>query len=432
MKENLRKLVVVTLILSIVVTSFVVPKRDIVKAQSSPNYYSLSMSIKDGEASMVINGNHAYQLTEKKTVSDGGFSSECTLFLLFKNGMVFWYNFEHQGEDNVELHYLDTNVKGFTRDGEDHINGYVSNNGKQKDIITEDEIKELLAVGDTEPVLSIPASLPTETMTPSITARPTVVPMTTVTPTAVPTITTEPTIIPTATANVTEPIEIPEVPLNPIQKVERKITVEKNKNVTFEYEEEQYKLSTGKIVDKAGLDNRGTVWIRYADGSIYFWNHAFQKDESKINLIKLTSSSNCLLTDADGVVTAWYNTKAKKQKLPTNEQIFEKVKENSYKIKTTKTYKKLYIDNKKIDELTLQSCTVTYNNLVIKNVKYATFNLNGNVVIITKTGKLIVINRFTMKKETVKAGIKNFQYTTKKVARYAIKNNGNKINLNNY
>ena len=64
MKKNLRKFIVLFVVLSIVVTSLVVPERE-VKAQSYPRY-SFSMSIKDGEACIVINGNHAYQLTKEK------------------------------------------------------------------------------------------------------------------------------------------------------------------------------------------------------------------------------------------------------------------------------------------------------------------------------------------------------------------------------
>lgn len=435
MKHLRKKLVVILVILSIVGTILVGPEgRAIVKAQSSP-YYSLSMSIKDGEACMVINGNHAYQLTQEDTVSDGGFSSDCTLFLLFNNGLVFWYNYEYQGENNIVLHYLDTNVSEFIKNSEDKITGYVSN-GKQKEIIKEDEIQEILVTGDTEPVLSIPAGLPTETTIPTVpvaTANATTVPTADPTPTVVPTAvpTTIPTITPTA--KVTEkPVEIPEVTLNPIQKVEESVSVEKNKTVTFYYEKEEYILSEEKIVDKAGIDNKGTVWIRYVDGSIYFWNHAFQKDESKVNLIKLTSSSTCLLTDADGVVTAWFNKKAKKKKLLTISQIYEKVKENSYKVTAYRTYKKFYIDNEKIDTLRLKNGKLTYHNLVVKNVKYATFNLNGNVVIITKGGKFIVINRFSMEQKTIKSGIKSFQYTSKNVAKYAINKDGSKINLKNY
>ena len=421
MKKNLRKFIVVFVVLSIVVTSLVVPERE-VKAQSYPRY-SFSMSIKDGEACIVINGNHAYQLTKENTVSDGGFSSDCTLFLLFKNGLVFWYNYDNQGEDNIVLHYLDTNVSAFTRDCEDNINGYVLSDGKQKDIIKESEIKEVLENGDKEPVLAIPAELPTSTTIPSID----------LVPTATPERTIDPTVIPTSIAKVTdEPEEIPEVTLSPIEKVETSVDVKNNNTIIFYYEQEQYILSENKIVDKAGLDNKRTVWIRYVDGSIYYWNHAFQKDESKVNLIKLTDSSNCLLTDSHGVVTAWYNNKAKKQKLLTISQIYEEVKAKSYKVTTSGTYIKFYIDNKKIDTLRLKGSKLTYHNLVIKNVKYATINLNGNVVIITKAGKLIVINRITMEQKTIKSGIKNFQYTSKNVAKYAVKKNGSKINLKAY
>ena len=55
MKKNLQKFIVVFVVLSIVVTSLVAPERE-VKAQSYP-CYSLSMSINDGKACIVINGN---------------------------------------------------------------------------------------------------------------------------------------------------------------------------------------------------------------------------------------------------------------------------------------------------------------------------------------------------------------------------------------
>lgn len=477
-----RKSRIALLVVLLMVLSLVVPEAGELKAESN-NQSSLSMSVKNGMASMVINGTTIteYQLTENNTVEDGGFSADGTLWLLFKNNWILWYNYQYEGEGDIGLHVLDDQVQELTKDNNGDINGYLKN-GQNKDLLTTGQIKDIIEYGDCK--FAIPVKIGTTTPTTKPTYKVTATPIPTVKPTS--TVVTSPTAKPTVTST-------------PIRNQYR-ISFKENKGKTIlTLNGVEYEVTEESVTEDLGFDKNGTFFIltKPTEGGLLLWYSPAYQDLNKIQLYILDSNVTSLKKDNYNRIVGYVTGAGEEKELLTEEKVIEVINQGSLPqigelpIKATsstvapaktakptttataaptKTSKptttvapnqtgkptvkpiakpEVYANsvttkgttkvlknsnNKQVDKLKLtKNGVLKYRSLTIKKVKFAEFNANGNVVIITKSGSLQVINQLTLKKKTIKKkSIKSFIYTGKGIAKYAVKKGNVKIKLSSY
>lgn len=488
-----RKSRIALLVVLVMVVSLVMPDAGELKAESN-NQFSLSMSVKNGMASMVINGTREYQLTETNTVEDGGFSSDGTLWLLLKNNWIMWYNYQYEGESDIGLHVLDDQVEELTTDNNGDINGYLQN-GQNRNLLTVDQIKDILEYGDEK--FPIPVKIGSSTPKPA--------PKVTPTPTTA--VAESPTVKPTATA-ITSPTTKPTVTSTPTKNQYKMSFKEKNGKTTLTVNGVEYEVTEESVTEDAGFDTNGTFFLltKPTEGGLLLWYSPSYQDLNNIQLYILDSNVTSLQKDDYKRIVGYVSESGVKKELPSEAEIVKCIQESTPQIgelpikatgstvaptKTTsptstvtvvptktseptstatvspnKTAKPteeptttikptaipkevVYADsvtpkgttkllknsnNKQVDKLKLTTKGVLkYGSLTVKKVKFAEFNANGNVVLITKSGSLQIINHLTLQKKTIKKkNIKRFSYTSKGIAKYAITKNNKKVKLSNY
>lgn len=491
-----RKSRIALLVVLLMVLSLVVPEAGELKAESN-NQFSLSMSVKNGMASMVINGTTIteYQLTETNTVEDAGFSADGTLWLLFKNNWILWYNYQYEGEGDIGLHALDDQVQELTKDNNGDINGYLKN-GQNKDLLTTDQIKDIIEYGDCK--FAIPVKIGTTTPTTKPTSKVTATPIPTVKPTS--TVVTSPTAKPTVTSA-------------PIRNQYRISFKESKGKTLLTLNGVEYEVTEESVTEDLGFDKNGTFFLltRPTEGGLLLWYSPAYQDLNNIQLYILDSNVTSLEKDNYNRIVGYVTGAGEEKELPTEEKVIEIINQGSlpqigelpikattstvvpsktskptttstvapsktakptttataaptktskptttvvpkqtakptvkptakpkdeiyaYSVTTKGTTKVLKnSNNKQVDTFKLAKGVLKYHNLKMRRVKAAEFNAKGNVVIITKSGSLQVINRLTLKKTIKKKSIKSFIYTAKGIAKYAVKKGNVKIKLSSY
>ena len=476
------------------VLSLVVP--DVKKTRAESNLFTLSMSVKNGMASIVINGANEYQVTDVNTVKDGGFSDDCTLWLLFNNNWILWYNYQYEGETDIGLHLLDGQVEKLTRDDDGDINGYVNKNGQNKDLLTENQIKDIIEYGRDDK-FAIPVKIGTASSTPIPipTSKVTVAPI----PTSTPTIKSTATVVASSTV---KPTATP----TPVRNQYRISYKENNGKTTLTLNGIEYQITEESVTDDLGFETIGTFCLltKPTEGGLLLWYSPSYQELDNIQLYILDSNVTSLVKDNYKRIVGYVTGAGEEKELLTEEEIVEVINQGTLPqigelpikattsstvvpdktekpivtvapektvkptstvaptktanptaepivtIKPTATPKEeVYADsvtskgttkvlknsnNKRMDILKLtRKGVLKYRGLTVKNVKFAEFNANGNVVFITKRGSLQFINQLTLEKKTIrKKNVKSFRYTSKGIAKYAVKNNKVKIKLNSY
>lgn len=235
-------------------------------------------------------------------------------------------------------------------------------------------------------------------------------------------------------------------------KIQKGIKCEGNVVIFTDDNNKQYILSSNSSVDKVAIDNIDTVYIRYSEGDIKYWNYKLQKEEITINLHELAGKSSSLLVNSDNQAVAWYDSTGKMQKLLSIEEInlvLHPVNSNTSTNNTT-TQKKVvrnyrsvpkgeYMElhnskDQRVDYFKLTNeGKFSYHGIVIKNVKVAQFNEKGNVILVTNKGKNIVINHVSLKRKTIKkSGVSKLSYTNRGLAKYAVKKNRTRYKVNKF
>jgi len=495
--KNFRKCNVMLMVVVMVLTLVIPLGNGRVQAESS-NKFTLRMTVKNGMASIIINNNKEYQLTESNTVEDGGFSDDCTLWLLLKNNWLLWYNYQYEGDSKIGLHALDNQVEKLTRNAEGHIDGYVSKNEK-KNLLTENQIKDIVEYGESKfaiPV-KIEEGIPTTEPTSTVAATETPKPTTTIKPTA--TAVTIPTIKPTATATATlKPV------VTPIRNQYRISYQESNGKTMVTLNGVEYEVTEKYVTEEIGFDNNGTLILltKNTEGGMLLWySPLYQKD---IQFYVLESNVKALVKENKKVV-GYVSENGSEKKLPTEEEIIKciqgllpQIRELPIKAKigatsepqktvepvktleprktvsptvepketiipnrtasptvkptvtikpTTKPFVYAYAvvtkgtkkvlntsEDEEVDALNLTPRgKLKYKDLKINSVKFAEFNAKGNIVIIRNRGSFEVINHLTLKRKVIeRKNVKKFIYTSKGIAKYAVRKNGKKIKLDSY
>lgn len=490
-----RKSRIAVLMVLVMVLSLLVP--DAKKVRAENNTFTLSMSVNNGMASIVINGTNEYQVTEANTVKDGGFSDDCTLWLLFNNNWILWYNYQYEGENDIGLHVMDNQVEKLTRDNDGDINGYVNKNGQNKNLLTEDQIKDIIEYGrDSKFVIPVKIGTSNSTTVPTPTYKVTVPPI----PTSIPTIKSTATVVASPTV---KPTATP----TPVRNQYRISYKENNGKTTLTLNGVEYQITEESVTEDIGFDTIGTFCLltKPAEGGLLLWYSPSYQELDNIKLYILDSNVTSLVKDKYKRIVGYVTGAGEEKELLAEEEIIEVINQGllpqigelpikattasstvvpdktvkptstvipgktvnpTSTVEPTKTVnptadstatqkptttpeEEVYADsvttkgttkvlknsnNKLVDILKLtKKGVLKYRGLTIKKVKFAEFNANGNVVLIFKSGSLQVINQLTLEKKTIKKrNVKSFRYTSKGIAKYAVKKNKTKIKLNSY
>lgn len=392
--------------------------------------YELHMSINNGMVTVTITTDESneYQLTGTSVAKDGGFDSDCTLWLLLKDQSILWYNYEYQGEENIELHLLDTGATALVRNDEGRVIGYTKNN-ENKDILSEEQIKNIISEGTSKGIKIPITAKPTATPT----SKPTATPTATVTPTpkatATPKVTQRPTVTVTATPTL-KPTATPTSTATPRPTMTTKPTVTVAATPTLRPTAKATATPTSKPTSKPTATPKATATPKPTSKPT-----ATPKPATKPTAkptVKATATPKA--TTKPTAKPTLKPTATPKAKVTAKLTPTPKATVYAYRVNTAGNLKELYNSKeKKVDYFNLKSGKLTYHGWIMKNVKKAEFSQKGNIMVITKSGKLMVINHSTMKIKNITKDIKSFyKYNSKGIPTYVTKKNGKKVKITKY
>ncbi len=381
---------------------------------------NLSLSINEGMAVLTVNtanGAQTYQLTKALVTKDGGISADGTVYLIWMNGSIYWYSYQYQ-LGNIKMQFLDKGAIALVTDSNGNITGYETTSGS-KSVLTIEQVKEKLGVstntGNTGSTSSTGSTGSTgNTGSTSSTGS------------------TDNT----GNTGNTNTVDGKTVTVNNGTVVLKVVA----NGVT-----QSYTLATNTAIVESGIDKNNTIWVRYANGTLNFWNYDLQKSENSIKLHTATNNATALVV-ANNLVTGYYVAgKSSVQSLltlqeidkivnpPVTEETTPKVT-YAYRIVTKGSYVELYNSNdERVDIFKLDNGKITYKGTkVLENVKYALFNSKGNLLAITKKGSLIVIKHSSLSKKSIATKISHFNYSKRGLALYAVRKSGTRFKVTKY
>ena len=367
--------VVVAFVLALILS--VAPISQVVAATYTKD--DMILSITNGMAVLTVGGNETYQLTKALITKDGGIDSIGTIYLIWMSKSIYWYNYKYQ-KNNINLQLLDKDVISFTTDNNGNINGYETVTGP-KSLLKEEEIKTKLGIdsntnngntnnGNTSSGNTNNGNTNNGNTSSGNTNN-------------------------GNTSNGNTNNGNTNNGNNQNNNDNKKVTVENNA-VIYRNNGYGYVLSQGSAVDKAAEDNSNTVYIRYTNGKIKFWNYDLQKGDSNIQvkLYDLTNESNGLVIDANGKAIGWYDRSGNIQPLLNFEQI-KSIIAGTFEDKSVS-----YTNNNVIFKAIENGVTKSYvlkSNVVLDKVQK---DKNNTVWIRNINGKLDIWNYDLQKSES--------------------------------